>query len=292
MLMDLSTARSTMWLSVAGIVALAAATASAQSPLDRTVSHLSMFSPTDSCGVGPLLVQLGNRARIPLAFELAPGPCWNRRPLLPGPDAEPLEGLTVQQVLTRLVAVDARYSWRLMGGVVVVRPAQAWSDASHFLSHAVSRFHATVEDMDAALATMTSAFRSRHFWLSNDYPSIVASQFSIDPSPDAGRTAHPYMGWIPDPRRGSFDVSFGGGTLLEALNALVDRPGHFGGWILHYCRPEAGAENAVLTIPLWDDAVGRGYQISLSDAQGRGDPCGTFKWSPSTQSITSAPISR
>jgi hypothetical protein len=182
-----------------------------------------------------------------------------------------------------------------MGGVVVVRPVQSWTEASHFLSHAVSQFHATTEDMDAALAAMTSAFRSRHFWMSNDLPSMVASQFSIDPSPDAGRILDPYPGWIPDPRRGPFDVSFGGGTLLEALIALVDRPGHFGGWILHYCRPEAGAESAVLTIPLLDDVVGgRGskFQLSLSDAQGRGDPCGSLRWSPSTQSLKSGAISR
>jgi hypothetical protein len=90
MRMDLSTARFVTRLIVAGIVAVTAATASAQSPLDRTVSHLNMFSPTDSCGVGPLLVQVANLARIPLGFELAPGPCWMRRPLLPSADAESL----------------------------------------------------------------------------------------------------------------------------------------------------------------------------------------------------------
>jgi hypothetical protein len=290
--MNLLTAGSTTWLIAAGVFGLTiSATSSAQSPLDRTVTRLSLFAPTDSCGVGPLLVQIANRARIPLAFEVAPGPCWNRRPLLPGPEAEPLDGLTVREILARLVAADARYSWRLMGGVVVVRPAQTWSDPHHFLSHAVARFHATLEDMNAALASMTSAFRSRYFWMSNDYPSIVASQFSIDPSPDAGRVLDPYPGWIPDPRLGPFDVSFGGGTLLEALNALV-RQGHFGGWILQYCRPGAGAENAVLTIPLLEDVVGRKFQLSLSDAQGRGDPCGSLGWSPSTQSLRSGAIGR
>ena len=46
-------------------------------------------------------------------------------------------GLPLRQVLDSLVAIDPRYEWRVVDGVVVFRPIEAWNDPAHFLSRFV-----------------------------------------------------------------------------------------------------------------------------------------------------------
>jgi hypothetical protein len=162
----------------------------------------------------------------------------------------------------------------VMNGVVVVRPRVAWVDEKHFLHRWVGPFQVAAEDWDNALAMMSRAVSPRFFRRSNDWPSTVNLQRTLDSSPDAERSPDPYIwSWAPHRENGPFAVSFSGGSLLEALSALIARPGNVGGWILNYCRPAGGLENAVLAVPIVDDVVGSRHWMSLGGPNGYGDPC-------------------
>jgi hypothetical protein len=162
----------------------------------------------------------------------------------------------------------------MMNGVVVVRPRVAWLDDKHFLHRRVDPFQVAADRWDNALGIMSRAVAPRSFRRFNDWPSTVNLQRTMDSSPDAERSPDPYIwSWAPHRENGSFEVSFAGGSLLEALNALVTRPGSVGGWILNYCRAEGGLKNAVLTVPIADDLFGSRHWMSLRGTNGFGDPC-------------------
>ena len=60
--------------------------------------------------------------------------------LLPPPDGPPtsgkvtITGLSLREALTALMAIDPRYEWRELDGVIVVRPVVAWTQPEHPLS--------------------------------------------------------------------------------------------------------------------------------------------------------------
>jgi hypothetical protein len=71
--------------------------------------------------------QLAAAANVPMGFESAdPGPSTSPRGLRFVATGRPLG-----EALGQLVALDPRYEWREMDGVIVLRPVNAWNDSSH-----------------------------------------------------------------------------------------------------------------------------------------------------------------
>jgi hypothetical protein len=178
-------------------------------------------------------------------------------------------------VLHGFVAADPRYAWRRLNGVFVVRPESTWNDGEHFLNRAVAPFAATFEDLAPALRAMSSPFSTRRFQIGGDLQSLRHLQATLNSSATAERALDPFPPWIPEPERGPFVVHFGGGTLLDALNALVDgRTREFGavGWIVTYCSPPTEASAAVW-VPVTDDAARSRKIVTLADSLDHADPC-------------------
>lgn len=112
-------------------------TVSGQAGLDaRLSSTYPIEIPVPSAGevLRARIGTISQLARLPMGFEQAEG------------DAEAttftrtvdLRGMSVRGALDALIAADPRYEWRDTEGVVVMRPATAWKDCSHFLNRRVS----------------------------------------------------------------------------------------------------------------------------------------------------------
>ena len=102
-----------------------------------------------------------------------------------------VSGLTVRAALDRVVAADPRYAWRYVDGVVVMRPRVAWSDAGHPLQRLVPPVQ-----LDR-----------------------VSGGQAIDAVKDA--TGHPGSPVKSFPETRPITVRFGGGRLIDLLDAIV-----------------------------------------------------------------------
>ena len=118
-------------------------------------------------------------------------------------------GLTLRQLLDAIVDADSRYEWRVVNGVVVMRPAAAWADAGHPLHRAVP---------PVVLDTVTYAGAV-------DGILKATGQFT---TPNADPTE--------DVR---FSLQFPGGSLLELLAGVAREHGTFG-WSLTSSRKPDG----------------------------------------------------
>src|SRR5262249_26026388 len=140
------------------------------------------------CGIASVFEQLSRQATTALA-GLERGPdCLNRVSfphLDPKAPSYDLSGLTVRDVLNRLVLVAPNYSWRERNGRAVVRPVAAWDDPQDVFNVRVSAFHVPDSSVRSVLSLM---FR---------FP-------------------------LPSGMAPSFDFNFPGGTLIDALNTLVE----------------------------------------------------------------------
>jgi hypothetical protein len=123
-------------------------------------------------------------------------------------------GLTLRQLLDAIVRTDSRYQWRVVDGVVVMRPAAAWAEAGHPLHRAVP---------PVVLDTVTYAGAV-------DGILEATGQFT---TPNADPTE--------DVR---FSLQFAGGSLLELLSGVAREHGTFG-WSLMSSRRPDGPERIV-----------------------------------------------
>lgn len=103
-----------------------------------------------------------------------------------------VRGVRLAQALDAAVAADRKYAWRVMDGVVVIRPVTAWTDASHPLLKPV------------AALRLESVYRSQ---------LVDAVRRIVDPRSSASTPS------AADEVRVSLD--FAGGTLLDLLNAAA-----------------------------------------------------------------------
>lgn len=108
---------------------------------------------------------------------------------------------TVARVLDQLMMLAPEYRWADMDGVAVIRPVAAWADAADILNGRVAPFHlanATVSDtLDMLLRT-----------------------------PRPGDSGFNHLNFNKPP----FAMTFDGGTMVEAFNALVRSSGN-AGWM-------------------------------------------------------------
>lgn len=84
---------------------------------------------------------LATAARVPIGLEVVPGP-----PLI-FKEGFAATGSPLHLVLDALVTVDPRYEWRLIDGVVVIRPQTAWADPASPLAARVDSVRLLDEPM-------------------------------------------------------------------------------------------------------------------------------------------------
>ena len=117
-------------------------------------------------------------------------------------------GLTLRQLLDAIVRADSRYQWRVVDGVVVMRPAAAWADAGHPLHRAVP---------PVVLDTVTYAGAV-------DGILKATGQFT---TPNADPTEDVRL-----------SLQFPGGSLLELLSGFAREHGTFGWSLMSSRKPD------------------------------------------------------
>jgi len=176
-------------------IVLCSSTAFAQAPpsLDAPVHHFTLPRQLQECGVEAVLLSVAKNAGVSIGFERTTtcrGHQAHGFPEMPKPldltGGQVLDGVPVKDVLARIAAMDPDYDWAIVNGVAVFRPSSAWKDANDPLALRVP----AVRFSDAPAVTIVGAMLN---W------------------PERG----------PDRRPHNTSVDFGGGTVLDALNALV-----------------------------------------------------------------------
>jgi hypothetical protein len=124
----------------------------------RIPREMHFREPRDPCAVPTMARVLSSALGVPFGIEGLPELCDHRD--YTG-ERIPVKGLTVAEVLDRITAIDNRYRWKEMDGVVVVRPAAAWDDGNHFLHSTVPSF--VHEDLNIRAAAQLIAQMLGHF---------------------------------------------------------------------------------------------------------------------------------
>ena len=102
-----------------------AARAAAQQSLERVVGEDENGTPIVVTTVESQIIgKMARAAGVPMGIEMAAGPTRRSAP-------KKLTGLTVRAALETIGAIDSRYEWREMNGVVVLRPSAAWDLMNH-----------------------------------------------------------------------------------------------------------------------------------------------------------------
>ncbi len=158
---------------------------------DRIVPVSSNGLPITASAISSGVVEkLANAVRAPMGIESLPTVTLPDD--APSPEETPLvtlTGMTLWNALGALIALDPRYQWRDMDGVIVFRPLAAWSDRRNPLLRGVEAFRFT----DATLFDVLKAFNAR-LGITTPVNLSDARRFAID-SP--------------------------AGSVLEALNTIV-----------------------------------------------------------------------
>jgi hypothetical protein len=208
------------------LVAALAETVTAQntSKLDDAIAGECRIANPRSmhpCDAGVAVDQLARHANVLVGFENTPDCRPSGRARSPGAANEILTGISARQAFDHLMTSMPQYSWKEMNGVVVVRPKAAWENPRNPLNLPTSRFEATDQRVDNVLHTVLHAVT----------PSMFIPHQHV-PRPDA-------------PSNRLVDVTFSGGTMLDALNAVVRAHGDLE-WQLGY--PGGSEYRAVITL--------------------------------------------
>jgi hypothetical protein len=172
---------------------LVAGIAAAQEPsaLDARVHGFKLPQQLPTCGLEAALLLVAKETGVHMGFERTTD-CDGRKAMgfpeaykpLDLSNAAVLDGMPVKDVLARIAALAPDYDWAIMEGVAVFRPSGAWSDPTSPLAARVP----AIRFSDAPLGRVMSTI------LNLPRPAGPGQIVSID---------------------------FQGGTVLEALNALV-----------------------------------------------------------------------
>ncbi len=181
--------------------------------------ELNLYEPRGRCGAGQIASALAIATGSSFGVEFLPGECDNDRSggrLL-------VEGRTIAAVLDDVVARDPRYRWEERNGVIVVRPAAAWDDKTHFLEARTASF---VYD------NLTSVYAWRLV-----QHAIRSDRESRPPANEFAEV---------DPAREPFDVRLKDSpSILDVLSEIARVHGHLL-WELEYCDAQASRESAML----------------------------------------------
>jgi hypothetical protein len=211
---------------ILGLLAIAVGqTLGAQSKLDEPAKgefRITSLRVLDPCKLGIAVEELGLQAHMVVGFQNAPGcpPGSRLREGLPvkaleqlstreGDYLEVLKEMSTRQAFDHLMTLMPMYAWKEMDGVIVVRPKAAWDNPEDVLNLPTRPFETTNEPLDDVLHILLQAVTPSVFSPHEDVRRLQAALYR----PVA--------------------VGFPGGTMLEAVNAVVRaRPAAF--WELGY----------------------------------------------------------
>jgi hypothetical protein len=181
------------------LLACALSPVEAQQPrLDEPLAAIQITDPRGlhPCAIGMVVDQIARAGGLLAGFENEAGciPSPRSDVSRAGSGAEVLVDISPRHALQLLMAVAPAFEWRVIDGVVIVRPKAAWDDAADLLNHDVRPFTVANEGMRQAVDTMLQAMGPRVFI----------------PQVHVPRPARP----IDQP----INVAFSGGTMLEAVN--------------------------------------------------------------------------
>jgi hypothetical protein len=163
--------------------------AAAQPALDKRIGLNEFGAPIVVTAIeANLLGVVARAAGVPMGIEVATGATH-------GTASKTLTGLTVRAALDVITAVDPRYEWREMNGVIVLRSPDAWNRSNHPLDAPVEPLH-------------LGNLRGRNAL------SIIAAVLGGPQYRDVQ---------LGDTKR--FSLHFAGGTVLELLNAVTSAHG-------------------------------------------------------------------
>lgn len=180
-------------------LAVVAASAVQRSPLDAPIpGGVRFFDPTTlvPCDVAAPLHQIAHQAHLLYGFENTPDCRPSRISADPFGRQAAMTAPSARDALNQITSLVPAFSWKEVDDVIVVRPAAAWSDARDVLNVSVARFAAHDRPLDIVLHTLLRAAT----------PSLLQAHDDIGSS---RRVDAPVQ------------LTFDGGTVLSALNALI-----------------------------------------------------------------------
>ena len=158
---------------------------------------------TNECALWTAVEQWARQARWRVGFEATTRCHPGRKTLEAGDGAVTFEGMSPIEALDGLLQLSPQFRWREIGGVVVIRPKLAWDDPNNALNRAVRQFSVSkVHPHFAVHAALEAAL-----------PSLLMPHTELV----AVAMGKPLLLAHAD----GVAVEFDGGTLLEALNAIV-----------------------------------------------------------------------
>jgi hypothetical protein len=225
---------------------ISAIRAARASRLDTVIEEdVSIFVPLPRCAVPGVAARISRIILTPAGIEYAPESCSEMQRIAPDAKKVTLEGLTARQALDRLVQLDSRYHWVETDGVIVLRPLEAWADASHFLHRTSTSFHLDAGNYAGALHAVQSA-------LSGNSSSANGGELG-------GRTP-----------QGSAPISVHldrAVSAYEALNTIVRTHGALQ-WRVTYCLREARHEYATMWLETFDGSGLGSHRAALENGKG------------------------
>jgi hypothetical protein len=158
-------------------------------PSDHILTILSRqpLLPPDAEATANRIVTLAMMGGVPLGFEDAASG------IEPASLPQIQAGGSVRDALNSVVIADPRYTWRVVNGVIVVRPANAWADKKDALS-------VPAGEVDWHDVTPVQALT---------YVGDLILRHSVIPVPDA------------DPKAKHFSIDLASGSILDVLNEVV-----------------------------------------------------------------------
>jgi hypothetical protein len=184
-------------------------------------------SVVQPCELGALIVQVARQAGVSVGFENTPD-CWFSPRLNPVKYTQPLTSASARQAFDHLMTLMPTHSWRDMDGVAVVRPRASWDDPGNVLNLPTKPFNAMNKRINDVL----------HDVLHHVVP------VAFYPHRDVPRAGRPIDRLV--------SVEFPGGSMLDAVNALVRTGGELA-WELGY---KGGATIVVGTLDFRGGRVG------------------------------------
>ena len=202
-------------LGALGVLAIASS-AGAQTPLrDVKVPRLLVPKQLPPCAVLQVINYLEATAGRPISLEVSweETSCWSQVSGRPTPFVG-AELTSVGDILDQLLASDRHYRWQDMDGVVVVRPIAAWRENDHFLHRRVAEFTVVDGHLANALAAISV---SLHPWAFGNPDFLLVATPMLPP----------------------IQTRFSGGTVLDAVNAIVASRDDLG-WTVLWCPNGSG----------------------------------------------------
>jgi len=153
-------------------------------PLDATLADRPFLPYVFAGFTSAAIRDLATAVRVPIGFESGMQPAHIT------PRGVPFRGKRLVDVLDALTAADPSYEWRVLDGVVVIRPVTAWTDPANPLARRVEATRFLNEPIGKVLRAALNA---------------AGQPTSHDVFPDSKRM------WLDAPP----------GTALDLLNAVV-----------------------------------------------------------------------